>query len=169
MADDLVTVGHYQFLHEAEAAQRYLDEGGIRSFLADAEMVNTDWFLGNALGYIKLNVASDDSAEATAALEQFRSQHRARTRGPDDAGTCLACGATFPPAARECPACGWSYDDGDDARVEADGSLPAKVSAFDVFQSLKKPVLALMLMPTVAMFGLLAIGLVAWLVSLFVR
>jgi hypothetical protein len=167
MADDLVTVERYQFLHEAEAAQRLLDDAGIRSYLADAEMVNTDWFLGNALGYIKLNVAADQSAEAAATLEQFRDRVAGQRLSAEDAGTCLACGSTFPPSERQCPACGWSYSP--DATDDEDDDPPSTTGTFDRLQTLKKPVLALMLMPTVAMFGLLAIAIVIWIVSLFIR
>jgi hypothetical protein len=74
MTDDLVTVGQYQFLAEAEAARMHLDAEGIPAFLSDAETVNMDWLLGNAIGYIKLAVP----------------------RGQAD--------AAFPPGGRACPA-----------------------------------------------------------------
>jgi len=41
MADELVTVGNFQFLPEAEFAQMRLESEGIQAFLADGQTLNS--------------------------------------------------------------------------------------------------------------------------------
>src|SRR5262245_35757297 len=112
MPDDLVTVEKYQFLPEAQAAQLHLEEEGIVSFLADAETVNMDWLLGNAIGYIKLQVPRDQAQAALTVLEHKRAQTYARqqSESADASGeACLACGRKLPTNQPTCAACGWTY------------------------------------------------------------
>src|SRR5438132_7874702 len=93
--NELVTVGNFQFLPEAEAARMHLESHGIPAFLADAETVNMDWLLGNAIGYIKLQVASGRAEEAETILERVHAQ-RGATEAESAAGAdtveCLQCG-----------------------------------------------------------------------------
>lgn len=114
---DPVTVATFRFLMEAEKARLRLDSEGLTTFLADAQIVNADWFLGNAVGYIKLQVPASQVEEAERVIEQMREERRrrdARTE-PDEPDVCLACGAPLPEEASQCAACGWSYVGADDA------------------------------------------------------
>jgi hypothetical protein len=52
MNDKLVTVRTFQVLTEAELARMLLEGEGLRAFLLDSGIVNFNWFLGNAVGYI---------------------------------------------------------------------------------------------------------------------
>ena len=117
MTDDLVTVASFQFLPEAEVSKLRLEAEGLDVILSDAETVSTDWLLGNAVGYIKLQVPSSQSEAATALLEQIRGERRQRDEhaGKAEPDVCLACGAAMSAEAARCPGCGWSYADSEDA------------------------------------------------------
>src|SRR5262249_36983543 len=107
----------YRFLPEAEAAKMYLEAEGISAFLADAETVNMDWFLANAIGNIKLQVPSAQAETAGALLGRLREkQQQRRERGEgEESAVCLACGISMSEEASTCPACGWSYTGGEEA------------------------------------------------------
>src|SRR5260370_40489512 len=111
MEDQLVTVETYQFLPQAQAAKLQLEGNDIQVFLADAETVNMDWRLGNAIGNIKLQVPRDQAERALALLEEMRDKASQRRDTENDAGgtVCLACGARLPEDQARCPLCGWSY------------------------------------------------------------
>jgi hypothetical protein len=114
MEDQLVTVETYQFLPQAQAAQLQLEGNGIRVFLADAETVNMDWLLGNAIGNIKLQVPRDQVENALDLLEEMRDKASERLENKDDEEEesyteCLVCGAEIPEDESQCPCCGWSY------------------------------------------------------------
>lgn len=114
MEDQLVTVETYQFLPQAQAAQLQLEGNGIQVFLADAETVNMDWLLGNAIGNIKLQVPRDQAEEALNLLEDMRHKASERLDDEDDEEDgpyteCLVCGAEIPEEQSCCPCCGWSY------------------------------------------------------------
>src|ERR1700730_9651413 len=70
MADDLLTVATFEFLPLAEAARAHLIAEGIPAFLSDAETVYMAWSLGNALGYIKLQVPEAQAERARRILDQ---------------------------------------------------------------------------------------------------
>ena len=84
MADKLVTIATFRFLPEAEAIRMYPRGQGIASYLGDAETVNMDWLLGNASGFIKLQVASSHAARAAALVEQMRSRQRQHSASRDE-------------------------------------------------------------------------------------
>jgi rubrerythrin len=113
MSDQLVTLLTYEYLHQAEFVKSTLEEQGIKAFVADGNIVQTDWLLSNAVGFIKLQVHADD---ADAALEFLRchpelmATPRAKALPPDADATCLACGQTMNDSQSTCPSCGWSYD-----------------------------------------------------------
>jgi hypothetical protein len=64
----LVTIATFQETATAGLAQSQLQSAGINAYLADAEILNTDWLLNNALGGIKLQVANDDEQRARELL-----------------------------------------------------------------------------------------------------
>jgi hypothetical protein len=111
MEDQLVTVETYQFLPQAQATQLQLEGNGIQVFLADAETVNMDWLLGNAIGNIKLQVPRDQVEEALDLLGEMRDKAswRLDDEGDDTYTECLVCGAEIPEEQSRCSSCGWSY------------------------------------------------------------
>jgi hypothetical protein len=56
-----VTIRLYRDLPDALVAKSILDSAGIRSFLADENLVRMDWFLSNAIGCVKLWVNEEDA------------------------------------------------------------------------------------------------------------
>ena len=64
----LVTIARYQNVSTANLAKNKLEIAGIVSFLADAETINTDWLLSNALGGVKLQVEASDADRAREQL-----------------------------------------------------------------------------------------------------
>jgi hypothetical protein len=175
MPETLVTVKTLQFLPEAEAAKMHLAEHGIRAFLSDAEVVNMDWLLGNALGYVKLQVASDQAEAAQAALREFTPQRREEDEtadAADVADTCLSCGAILPAGQSVCASCGWSYGEGgeeastgegaDASTSEPDRDTPNVMAGL---RRMKRPVLWLFLWPILVVVALVNL----WLLSLIFR
>jgi hypothetical protein len=138
MADDPVTIARYQFLSEAEAARMHLEAAGIHAFLIDVETLNVNWLWGNAIGYIKLQVAESQADAALAVLEPIQEDHklldedRAEDEGEDDAEPT------------GCP------------RV------------MDSLRSLKRPLFWLMLAPTLIGLALLVLMPLVWFVRLFI-
>src|SRR4051794_7971060 len=66
-----------------------------------------DWLLGNATGYVKLQVPADRAEAARAALESIRSRRQlADDSGDLAAAACLACGADMPAPVRSPRAAG---------------------------------------------------------------
>jgi hypothetical protein len=53
MAVELVTIERFPAAPDAEAARDLLTDQGIPAFLSDEQTINVNWFLGNAIGYIK--------------------------------------------------------------------------------------------------------------------
>src|SRR5713101_6556615 len=96
MEDQLVTVETYQFLPQAQAAKLQLEGNGITVFLADAETVNMDWLLGNAIGNIKLQVPAEQVEKALNLLEEMCDKASERWDDEDDEEyesytECLVC------------------------------------------------------------------------------
>lgn len=111
MADDLVTLATFRFASKAEYTKWVLEQEGIRAFVFDGNTVMADWFLGNAIGYVKLVVPR---AQAEAALEIVRRNpgllDQPQTEVDDDAPErCLSCNVLLPEDCDRCPSCGWSY------------------------------------------------------------
>lgn len=123
MVEKFVTVGGFQFAPEAEAARLCLEAEGIRAFIIDAEIVSMDWLVGNAVGYIKLQVPQSQAEQAMALLRQVspRSRTESNAAGASTDGVCLACGEKLPESEPACAACGWSYADS----VEKNPTAPA--------------------------------------------
>lgn len=112
MTQELVNVGNFRFVPEAEAARLHLEEAGITAFLSNAELVNMNWFYGNALGWVKIMVPEDQAIAARGLLDELAAQAKARrenTSAAADRGGCLACGAELPRGESRCPQCGWTF------------------------------------------------------------
>jgi hypothetical protein len=70
MNDKLVTVGTFWNSVDAELARGRLADAGIRAFLADQQTVGMVWYLGNAIGGIKLMVGDGDAEAALEVLSE---------------------------------------------------------------------------------------------------
>jgi membrane protease YdiL (CAAX protease family) len=117
--ESFVTVATFDFRADAEVAKLLLEQDGIKTFLADENLVGVNWFLSNAVGGVKLQVAAADVDRAGEILQRAQPV-KAETEGdlPDEDITfaCQECGKkiTFPGERRghveTCPECG-SYID----------------------------------------------------------
>ena len=113
--EELITVATFDFRVEAEAHKLLLERVGVRAFLADDNLVGMDWFVSNAVGGAKLQVAQSDAKRATEILAQHRAAKTKAQEGfpkEDVTFACQDCGKsiTFPGERRghveECPYCG---------------------------------------------------------------
>lgn len=75
MSQKLVTIATFDQAAKARLAQNALTEAGIRAAVADETTVAMDWLLGNAIGWIKLQVLEDDAERAVAELERAFGEH----------------------------------------------------------------------------------------------
>jgi len=173
MEEQLVTVETYQSLPEAQAAQMQLEGHDITVFLADAETVNMDWLLGNAIGNIKLQVPAEQADQALTILDEMREKARERreTESEDDeAEKCLACGAKIPEAQVRCPSCGWSYAGEENGAERTLASTPERAESvpqgLNLFRAMKRPVFWFFLTPTIIMIFWLVTALLNWLANL---
>jgi Putative prokaryotic signal transducing protein len=70
MTVELVIIERFPFVPEAKAARDLLTDQGIPAFLSDERTINVNWLLGNAIGYIKLQVPSDQVEKARSVLRE---------------------------------------------------------------------------------------------------
>ena len=70
MAVEFVTIERFPFVPDAEAARDLLTDQGIPAFLSDEQTIQVNWLLGNAIGYIKLQVPSDQVEKARSVLRE---------------------------------------------------------------------------------------------------
>ena len=162
MSKQLVTVKTFEFLPEAEAAKLHLATEGITACLSDAALVNADWFLGNAVGYIKLQVLSDQAERAAELLEGHGPERGERSNDDRAEGErCLSCGAAIAPGETSCSSCGWTYSEENEENDDPsnDGPNEPRVraeqhedgpSGMDTLRKMKKPILLLFLLPSLA-------------------
>lgn len=111
MSDAFVTVATYTTLPEAEAAKLHVESEGIPANIVDAEIVSMDWLLGNAVGYIKLQVPQSQAQTVIDLLESLRAdrlRRRELAEGRPEEDVCLACGAAMG-GETTCPQCGWTW------------------------------------------------------------
>ncbi|MEQ9066942.1 MAG: DUF2007 domain-containing protein, partial [Gimesia chilikensis] len=64
MSNDFITIATTSTPTEASLIRNQLEAEGIRVYLSDEEAVGMAWYLGNALGGIKVQVASEDADRA---------------------------------------------------------------------------------------------------------
>lgn len=123
MQDDLVTLATYRFALQAEVARVALEQEGIHAVIADSNLVTTNFFLGNAVGYIKLQSPRSQAKAALAILQRqpnLLDRAASSTADADDDGVvrCLSCNAIIPDDSERCSACGWCYG-GEDSEDDA--------------------------------------------------
>lgn len=69
-AEGLVEIARFRDVPVATMMKGALESAGIQCFLADDQMINTNWFYSNALGGVKLLVSPADFDAAKEVLEQ---------------------------------------------------------------------------------------------------
>ena len=120
--DELVALTSYRFAAKAELAKSCLEAAGIPAFIDNMAVVMADWFLGNAVGYIKLSVPRSQAEQAAAILREHPELlDAARPKSEEEqedevtgVTRCLACGEPMSDDSDVCAACGWSYDEDPD-------------------------------------------------------
>lgn len=90
---ELVTVGSFRDLPNADLARALLVSSGIPAWIQDDNLVRMDWFYSNAIGGIRLQVDASDADAARAILDQ-----------PTPPEIQLESGAEF--IQPKCPRCG---------------------------------------------------------------
>lgn len=80
MSQDFVTVQTFSNPILAHAARNRLEEEGVRAFLANEAFVSTVWYLSNAAGGIRLQVAAADAERAVALLDEEPSEEDEQER-----------------------------------------------------------------------------------------
>jgi hypothetical protein len=119
--EDLVTVASYGSPHEASIAKATLDAENIQAYLMGTEAVNTLWYIGTALGGVKLQVALRDADRATDVLGAIKSTDKSKSIAP---WKCPSCGAEVDEGFEVCWSCGTSDDQQSPvAGSEHDGDL----------------------------------------------
>jgi hypothetical protein len=175
MEEQLVTVETYSFLPQAQAAKLQLEGNGITVFLADAETVNMDWLLGNAIGNIKLQVPAEQAERALEVLDDMKEKARERreAESEDDEGErCLACGTKIPEDESRCPSCGWSYAqeehgaNGSLAETQLRSENASAQPSLNILRAMKRPVFWFFLTPTIIMIFWLVSAVLKWLANL---
>src|SRR3979409_699424 len=97
MPDDFVTLMTCSVASEAEAVRLLLENDGIKTFIVDANIVTANWFLGPAVGYVKVQVARSRAEEAMEILRRHPRSAPATIDDTDDRpAACLACGSAMP-------------------------------------------------------------------------
>ncbi len=66
--DELVVVARFPLAFEAQIAQARLEASGVPAFLENANVVNADWLLSNAIGGVALLVPISMAVEAATVL-----------------------------------------------------------------------------------------------------
>ncbi len=93
---ELEIVSTFRFPHEAALAKTTLEAYGVEAWVLDETQIRLRWFMGSALGGVKLAVRE---ADAETAREILGGDHSADLAGIPEAG--------LPPAPGElCPHCG---------------------------------------------------------------
>ena len=76
----LVTIATYHSQTKAEAARIHLAQEGIEAVLINESIVAMDWLLMNAIGGIKLQVASHDAERAAGYINALEGEQRERLK-----------------------------------------------------------------------------------------
>lgn len=73
MQNTFSTIARYTYSSEAEIIKGRLEAEGIKVFLKDNITIDTDPLVSNAIGGIKLNVLTEDTAKAKEILQSISS------------------------------------------------------------------------------------------------
>lgn len=94
---ELVTIARFRDLPQAELARGKLESEGIAAYLADRYLIGVNWNFSFAVGGVRLQVASEDAAEARVILSADESSAAAESAaaraGFDWEDSCPSCGS----------------------------------------------------------------------------
>lgn len=126
---DLVTITTYANPQEAAVARAALAEEGIAAYAIGEEAVNVMWYVGSALGGVRLQVATTDQQRAHDVLRQIEEASQ-----PIPAWVCPSCGAEVDEGFAVCWSCGTAADAGGsgDAAVGAPAPQSGQTDGSDV-------------------------------------
>jgi hypothetical protein len=68
---EFVTIASYPSRTAAEAIRLRLENEGFSPIMADAELVDMNWLLGNAVGWIKVQVPKSEADRAHSAIREI--------------------------------------------------------------------------------------------------
>lgn len=88
----LITIEEYDRDFQAHVAKLALEQAGIQCFLANETIVSMDWFMANAVGGIRLQVAESDAEEAFTILSEIRAKRQADEAALKDTWIVCVCG-----------------------------------------------------------------------------
>ncbi|WP_419870033.1 putative signal transducing protein [Chryseobacterium sp. CT-SW4] len=69
---DLIRIKYCENAIEANRDKQILEENGIQSFIANEQLIQSDWLLSQAVGGIQLQVFEDDLEKAKEVLENYK-------------------------------------------------------------------------------------------------
>jgi len=182
MTEELVIIASYEFVAEAEIAQMVLRENGIDAFLRDQSILAMDWLLGNAIGYVKLQVPQSQVETAVALLATLKADSTGKSEAnAANSHVCATCGLVLGDHADPCPACSETDDEEElDVADDQDDDDPSEefVREHDEetedeehrglmsrARALKKPFFLAWLLPALIALALTAAALVEGLLS----
>lgn len=70
--NDLVKFKFYETALQANRDKQILAENGINSFIANEQLIQSDWLLAQAVGGIQLQVFQEDLEKAKQTLEDYK-------------------------------------------------------------------------------------------------
>ncbi len=117
--NSLVTIEEYDKSFQAQVAVLALEQAGIPCCLQNETLVSMDWFLANAVGGIKLQVAVSDAERAYRILDEIRDVRRRHELANKEIWVAFRCGRCKVPVAfsgaslgrvESCPKCGKYID-----------------------------------------------------------
>jgi len=68
----LVRFKFYETALEANRDKQILAENGVNSFIANEQLIQSDWLLSQAVGGIQLQVFEEDTEKANAVLQDYK-------------------------------------------------------------------------------------------------
>ena len=88
----LVTIDRYLNPVEAHIVKGRLEVEGIKASVQHKHHIWADWTLSLALGYVKVQIDSQDIAAATAVLEKLQAGEYELAEEKSDFEPCVVCG-----------------------------------------------------------------------------
>lgn len=146
MSQELKTLHSYWSVEEAHLARVQLESAGIRAFISDEQMLGMAWHLGNAMQGAKLQVADDDLEQAAQVLEELADEET-ETAWVEEAGDDVVFDTQQLTA---------------DETADDDGVLTN-------IDSVRRPVIWVLLAPSLATIALAILGVAVALVQLLQR
>lgn len=97
--NNLVKFKFYETALEANRDKQILAESGINSFIANEQLIQSDWLLSQAVGGIQLQVFENDFNEAEKILKEYKENEsftlevEHTIENPDFDFVCPECGS----------------------------------------------------------------------------